>query len=711
MRQPILILTALLSVALPVRAQDVNGETETSMKAAVAKVAACVVRIETSGGQDMVVWSDGANPIRKIVGPTTGLIVDADGYIITSSFNFVNKPTDIFVTIPGKQRSVAKVVAADHSRMLTLLKTDVKGLPVPTPTPKKDFQVGQWSLALGRALNPDINQPPSMSAGIISAVGRIWGKAIQCDGKISPVNYGGPIIDIQGRVQGVLVPASPMSEGDTAGIEWYDSGIGFAIPLEDINRVLPKLKAGTPEKHVDLRAGLFGIPQPAPPEWLNPPVLKTIIPDSAADEAKSTGGTSGGIKANDQVMEVDGKPIHTMAQFLHAFKPLYEGDSFTIKVKRGDKMETFKVTLKGSQASFETGFLGILPMRDDPDAGVEIRYVYPDSPAAKAGLKVGDRIMQIGTALLPMRPFNGRNQFAALMHALQSGTVLEMEVKRKDGGKTDKLSAKLVVLPDTVPAELPKEKASKERAREQPKDVKGKGPKKGPKEEPKKNQTKKEESKKDEKVETGKVLQRTNETTGAEYWIYIPRGYKPDVSCALLVWLHAANRAGRDADDMMKIWDDFCDDHQIIMMGPVSRNKDGWVPSEADDIVANMNVVLGQYTIDRERILMHGHGIGGQMAYYMSFHARDLVRGAATVSSVLATQLKDSVPNQRLQFLIYGGEKDLLINQIKDSKTKLIEKKYNVMFRQMKNIGKQYFDDDSDELKELVRWIDTLDRQ
>ena len=90
-------------------------------------------------------------------------------------------------------------------------------------------------MAVGRTLVGQVDQMPSVSVGIISALDRIWGKAIQTDAKVSPTNYGGPLIDLYGRVQGVLVPASPQAEGETAGFEWYDSGIGFAIPLEDIN--------------------------------------------------------------------------------------------------------------------------------------------------------------------------------------------------------------------------------------------------------------------------------------------------------------------------------------------------------------------------------------------------------------------------------------------------------------------------------------------
>src|SRR5580704_1897881 len=165
---PLAVVCIAMAAAQSQAQVDANDQTEKAMKDAAAKVAPSVVRIETSGGQDMIVWTDRATgaPVRKVVGPTTGLVVDADGFIITSSFNFINKPTAIFVTVQGKGRSVAKVVATDDSRMLTLLKVDLKGLPAPKAYPKKEIAVGLWSLALGRTLNPNIGQPPSISAGI-----------------------------------------------------------------------------------------------------------------------------------------------------------------------------------------------------------------------------------------------------------------------------------------------------------------------------------------------------------------------------------------------------------------------------------------------------------------------------------------------------------------------------------------------------------------
>src|SRR4029079_4955080 len=198
-----------------------------------------------------------------------------------SSFNFANKPTDIFVTIPGHpQRMVAKVIAHDQTRMLTLLKVDAKTLPVPPPFPKADVAVGLWALALGRTSDPDTDHPPSMSIGIVSAVNRIWGKAIQTDAKTSPINYGGALIAIDGRVFGGIVPMSNRAEGETAGVDVYDGGIGFAVPLEDVLAVVPRLKQGQ-----DLRRGLLGITPQGTDVYNAPPVIGAIQPDSAAARA------------------------------------------------------------------------------------------------------------------------------------------------------------------------------------------------------------------------------------------------------------------------------------------------------------------------------------------------------------------------------------------------------------------------------------------
>src|ERR1700682_6335725 len=99
----ILLLAAILTVlgAPSARAQeDLNDELEKAVKASVRKAAASVVQIVTQGGSDVVVTDPKKGTIfRKALGPTTGVVVDSNGYIITSTYNFINNPTTILVNV------------------------------------------------------------------------------------------------------------------------------------------------------------------------------------------------------------------------------------------------------------------------------------------------------------------------------------------------------------------------------------------------------------------------------------------------------------------------------------------------------------------------------------------------------------------------------------------------------------------------------------
>src|SRR5205085_2027746 len=123
----------------------------------------------------------------------------------------------------------------------------------------------------------------------------------------------------------------------------------------------------------------------------------------------------------------------------HIMGPLYEGDEVTLKVTRGDKEMEFKsVKLLGITTAYVNAFFGVLPMRDDPGPGVEVRYVYPKSPADVAGIKAGDRIMKFGAANLPAPPpVQNRAAFITALQRLNPGTDVKVEVKRKEGGKVE----------------------------------------------------------------------------------------------------------------------------------------------------------------------------------------------------------------------------------------------------------------------------------
>lgn len=699
----------LLGLAAPLRAADLNELEEKALKEAVSIVAPCVVKIETQGGSDVIVGKPGTRQVRKGIGPTTGLIVSADGYIISSAFNFANKPAGIFITVPGKPKPyIGKVVATDQTRMLTLLKIDATGLPVPTAVPKKDIHIGQWAVAVGRSLDRKQDQgkntPPSVSIGIISALNRIWGKVLQTDAKVSPVNYGGPLVDIQGRVQGVLVPAAPRAEGETAGVEWYDSGIGFAVPLEDVFANLPRLKQGR-----DLKRGMLGVTMKNTDMFGQPAVIGSVAPESAADKH--------GIKAGDTVVEIDGHAIASQAQLLHQLGSKYEGDVVTVSVNRSGKViKLANIALAGLQAARPISFLGVLPMRDDPEPGETVRYVYPKSPADKAGIKEGDRIQKIGMGPGPLRAFANRDQLTALLSQLPAGTEIKLEVRRKKGGKTETLTAKLDAMPSDVPAKLPqpatlKKALAKAPLAKKPDDKKpgdDKKPDDKKKEDKKPADDKKKEDKKPEekKVETG-LLKRTS--GDRQYWVYVPDDYDPNISYALLLWLHPAGKGkDKDIESFQEAWEDLCKDNHIIFVAPVSSNDRGWLGSEADGIQQIVKDVLGQYTIDRQRVVAHGMDVGGQMAFYLAFNSPGLFRGVATTGAILASQIKESA-DQRLAFFLAAGAKDPIVKDIQESKNKLADRRFSVVYREIPNMGHQYLNDTT--LLELGRWVDSLDRQ
>lgn len=704
----VVVATGAMLAASASAQPDLDTANEQAMRAAAARVAPSVALIETTGGRGRVGGSGpGGAAVRKGTGPTTGVVVDADGYVITSSFNFADKPTAITVSVPSRPgRFPAKVVATDHSRMLTLLKIDATGLPVPEAVPASEIRIGQWTLALGRALDPVIEHAPSMSVGIISATNRIWGRCLQTDAKISPVNYGGPLVAIDGRVLGILIPASPSGDGETAGFEWYDSGIGFAVPMHHVLSVVPRLKTGT-----DLKRGLIGITPKGNDQFSVPLTVNTVTPESTA--------AKGGMKPGDVIVKIDGKPIGSQAQAYHVLGPKYAGDKVTVTVKRGDDEVTLRdLELMGGVPPFRHPFLGILPVRDDSELGVGVHYVYADSPAARAGIKPGDRIMKIKLpGMAKLKAFSGRDQLREMLDTIPATSELELEIKPAQGeAKTVKLTA--ATLPDAPPGQLIGEPTAKQALtpRKQPAPdlptglpglPKSKGkdkakalePKEEPKVEPKKDPAK--------PPETG-LLNRTSPARDREYWVYVPRNYDPNVAHGVVIWLHGATGGGKDASDLIDIWGHVCAEKHLIIVGPRSTSAAGWLASEAEFVVETVQEVARQYTVDRQRVVAHGMGVGAQMAYYLAFNARELIRGAAGSGAPLASQPKDNVAGQRLSFFIVAGGKDPAAKEIAEAKPALTEKRFPVHYREVPDMGKEYLDRSA--FEELIRWIESLDR-
>jgi hypothetical protein len=385
---------------------------------------------------------------------------------------------------------------------------------------------------------------------------------------------------------------------------------------------------------------------------------------------------------------------------LHQTGGKYEGDTISITVERDKKEVKFdKVVLGSAEAAFPQAFLGILPLRDDPEPGVEVRYVYPKSGADTAGIKAGDRIMKISAptapaAAPPVAITRGRNQLLDLLETGRPGQELPIEFKQKAGGKTVSKKVKLGEMTDVVPGEkqLP-ESASAKKALMKPGD---KQPPKPPAKKP----------------ETG-LLKKQTPALDHTYYVYIPDTYDPNIACSVMIWLHPMGKhKEKDIEDFVSSWTTYADDRHTIIVCPINDGQRGWTPGDADFIVQAVRTLSQTYTLDMRRVVAHGMGIGGEMALYLGFQARTLVRGVAPVGASLGSNPRERVVNEPLSFFLVVGGKDPAKPAVVTTKEKLIKHKYSTIYKEVANMGVEYIDGKAGvpTLEELVRWMDSLDR-
>lgn len=291
--------------------------TSKAFRSAATRVAPSLVTIESYGGVSAVQGRIGG--IRKQgEGNTTGIVISSDGFILTSTFNFIQRPPVISVILSSGERHFAKLVGRDDTRKICLLKIDgLTDLPIPEMVDESKIKVGQWAISLGVGYG---DTSPAMSTGIISAKNRIGGRAIQTDANISPANYGGPLVDIEGRVLGICVPMNPQSQAVGAGVEWYDSGIGFAIPLANAAKLLDRLKAGE-----YIRPAFIGI-QSGPNPLGDGILVNKVNPDSPASRV--------GLETGDILLSINDNPVNDMLRLKQLINRFEAGETIRMIVKR-----------------------------------------------------------------------------------------------------------------------------------------------------------------------------------------------------------------------------------------------------------------------------------------------------------------------------------------------------------------------------------------
>jgi serine protease Do len=295
---------------------------------------------------------------KKSEGPTTGLIISEDGYIITSAWNFDSQPQATVVTTSDGRAHAAKLLGIDRAAGLALLKIDARDLAMPRFRDPKKVKEGAWSFAVGKALP---HRGVEIKYGVISAKNRIGGIALQTDAACSPSNYGGPLIDIEGKVYGLIVPLG--ARGEATNPNWYDCGIGFAVPLPDPEALIEKLG----EEGKELHPAFLGVQMDQDRAEEGAKILQ-VIPAQGAAKA--------GLQKGDIVVGINGEKVKNAFTLRFAIGRSRAGDHAVLQVKRGDKVIDLKVTFgKRPQAQPGRGKLPTParmpggPKRDRPKRG------------------------------------------------------------------------------------------------------------------------------------------------------------------------------------------------------------------------------------------------------------------------------------------------------------------------------------------------------
>lgn len=419
---------------------------EAAFRSAVARVAAAVVRIEPVASAE----ASGEGEAAAGSGPSTGLIVASDpeaAWILTTAFAVPGDVSEAVVVRGDGGRQAARVAARDASRSLVLLKSQaVTDLPVLELAPRRELAPGQWAIAVGRGW---AQAAPSVALGVVSAVDRAWGRAVQTDASVSPANYGGPLVDIAGRVIGILAPLPADTAGMKLGTELYDAGIGFAVPLEDMLAVLPRLQRGE-----NLAAGILGITWRSRDVVNGEPVIASCRQGSPAALA--------GLQPGDRFVRIGDRPITRIGEARHQIMPRRAGEELAVVVERGavdPRRIEARVTLVDALPPWRAAVIGFLPAAAPADAaaqGVTAEWLLPGGPAAAAGIGSGEVIRAVvlgGTAEGEGQvAVDGAAALAGALAGAAPGDAIGLEVMRDGQPRTLRVTA--AAAPADVPPTL-----------------------------------------------------------------------------------------------------------------------------------------------------------------------------------------------------------------------------------------------------------------
>ena len=276
-------------------------------------------------------------------GQGSGFVWDQDGHIVTN-FHVVAETSRRIVTFADGTSVEAEYVGGDPTHDLAVLRVNPRALdlrPLRVGT-SSDLRVGQKVFAIGSPFGLDQTLTTGVISGLdrtmTSVVGSRIRGVVQTDAAINPGNSGGPLLDSSGRLIGINT-ALVSTSGSAAGI-------GFAVPVDTINRIVPQIIAtGQPER------AMLGIRMVADRlarrDGITGAIVSEVVPGSGADDAglRALRETAAGVEF-DVIVAIDGESVSGETDVFRILAEKQVGDVVDVEILRDDRRVQLEVELR-----------------------------------------------------------------------------------------------------------------------------------------------------------------------------------------------------------------------------------------------------------------------------------------------------------------------------------------------------------------------------
>jgi serine protease Do len=364
---------------------------------------------------------------QPLLGFGSGVIISNHGYIVTNN-HVISGSDEVLVVLNDKREFSAKIVGADPTTDLALLKVEQENLSYLNFGDSDALQLGEWVLAIG---NP-YNLTSTVTAGIVSAKARNINilasqefsieSFIQTDAAVNPGNSGGALINTKGELVGINTAIASRTGGFT--------GYSFAVPVTIVQKIVKDLMEYGAVQRAILGVTIQNVSAELAEEH-NLEELKGVYVNGVRDEGAAK---QAGIKDGDVILSIDNIPVNSSAALQEQVSKYRPGEKVKVELNRKGNVKHFEVVLRNLEGSTEIvkkeEVLEILGASFEPlsekekrskgiQDGVKVVSVKPGK-FAQVGIKEGFIITSVNKT-----PVNSVKELEEILENTEGGVIIE----------------------------------------------------------------------------------------------------------------------------------------------------------------------------------------------------------------------------------------------------------------------------------------------